>query len=102
DLLGLEQDDPRLRLQLPRIPGGPHPRVATADDEDVGLEVGRERRPRLDLARLLDPVAKARMTHPWILQHAAPRVRPKIRCKIVQARSGGPVDSAPSPVAVRP
>ena len=43
--LGLDQHDPRLRLQLRHEPCGPHARVAAPDDRHVGVDVAVERRP---------------------------------------------------------
>ena len=57
DRLGLEQDDPRLGLQLLQVPGGPEPGVAAADDDHVGLALAGQRRRRLDRPGLLQPVA---------------------------------------------
>ena len=44
----LEQDDPRLGLELLQVPGGPHPRVAAADHDDVGVALAGQRRRGLE------------------------------------------------------
>ena len=52
DVLGLEHDDPERGVAPPQRQRGPEPRVAAADDGDVGLGVARERR-RLGIGRRL-------------------------------------------------
>ena len=55
---GLEQDDPRLRLQPLEVPGGPEAGEAAADDDHVGVDLPRPApAPGATLARLLQPVA---------------------------------------------
>ena len=61
--VGLEQDDARLGLERLRVPGRPHPRVAAADDDHVGVALAAQRRGRLDRAGLLEPVAVRRVLH---------------------------------------
>ena len=60
---GLEQDDARLRLERLDVPRRPHPRVAAADHDEVGLALTGQRLCRLDRAGLLQPVAVRRVLH---------------------------------------
>ncbi len=55
--VGLEQDDARLGLQLLRVPGGPQPGVAAADDDDVGLALAARAAAPARPPGLLHPVA---------------------------------------------
>src|SRR5439155_16642969 len=43
----LQQDDVESGVELLQEPRGPHPRVAAAEDHDVGFRVGVERRTRV-------------------------------------------------------
>ena len=55
---GLEQHDPRLRLEPLEVPGRPQPRVAAADDDDVGACARRRAAGAASTgARLVEPVA---------------------------------------------
>jgi hypothetical protein len=87
DLLGLEQDDPRSRLEPVQVPGGPEAGEAAADDQHVGLDIASERRRRLDRSSLLDPVAEPRVPHASEVSRT-PRSAVPLRCYSGQRNSG--------------
>ena len=61
--VALEQHDARLRLQLLDVPGSPHPRVPTANHNDISTPLPHQLRERRNLTSLLQPVAVGSVLH---------------------------------------
>ena len=61
--IGLQDHNPTLRLQLLQMPSRPKPGIPAPENHDISTQLPLQRRKRLNLSKLLKPVAMSRVLH---------------------------------------
>src|SRR5205823_5770793 len=93
----LQHGNARRRLELPHCERGPEPCIAAADDRNVDVELGLERRLRLGLRRLLKPPGRQCSIRSQASSSTSPRILTSSSNSASPATSGGEIWITGSP-----